>query len=172
MERLYAENDKIVLIMTGQVLTVHEDLSNHLEPGIVVKEKVGRLIRRCEVRPAGATRQRWELEKTITEKELPPPPPENCLSLGSTPDEPELTQNVATPETPAPLARPLYQRDDKVVLIETGEVLTVLEDLSDRQLGLIVKEKSDYIIMSCDVRPAGQTRERLEAAGLNTAKRG
>ena len=51
---------------TGEVLTVHADLSEHLEPGIIVKEKIGRLLCRCDVRPAGHTRQRREAATGIT----------------------------------------------------------------------------------------------------------
>jgi hypothetical protein len=157
MDRLYAEHDKIMILKTGQVLTVHEDLSNHLTPGIIVKEKIGRLLHRSEVRPAGATRQRLDLEEHITEPEPAPPPPENCLKI----EQPEMSPE---PKEIRP-ARKLYQRDDKVVLIDTGEVLTVLEDFSDREeLGIMVKEKSGVVIMSCDVRPAGSTREKMEGA--------
>jgi hypothetical protein len=165
MDRLYAENDKIMLLETGQVLTVHEDLSNHLAPGIIVKEKIGRLLHRNEVRPAGSTRQRLEVEKHITEPEPAPPPPENRLKV-EMPEESHQPAQAFTepePEQNRP-ARKLYQRGDKIVFKDTGEVLTVLEDFSDREeLGIMVKEKIGVIIMSCDVRPAGGTRERLEA---------
>jgi hypothetical protein len=66
---------------TGEVLTVHEDLSAHIEPGIIVKEKIGRLVRRADVRPAGHTRQRAELAAFIVEPDAPPPPPENCMRM-------------------------------------------------------------------------------------------
>ncbi len=162
MDRLYAEHDKIMLLETGQILTVHEDLSNHLEPGIIVKEKIGRLIRRSEVRPAGTTRQRLELEKHIMERETPPPPPENCLKIVFPEAGQEPPPSLSQPEPIRP--RKLYKKDDKIVLIDTGEVLTVIEDLSDQQeLGILVKEKSGLAIMSCDVRPAGSTRQRIEA---------
>ena len=169
MDRLYAEHDKIMLIKTGQVLTVHEDLSNHLDPGIIVKEKVGRLVRRSEVRPAGHTRTRLELEKHIVEPDPPVPLPKNCLKI-EVPKEspvaeaaPAPVEEVARPELEPVALPPHYVKGDKVVLIDTGEVLTVEEDLSDREeLGLIVKEKPGYVIMSHDVRPAGNTRERLE----------
>ncbi len=165
MDRLYAENDKIMLLETGQVLTVHEDLSNDRDPGIIVKEKIGRLLHRNEVRPAGSTRQRVDLEKHIVEREPVPPPPENCLKI-ETPEEPtEPVQALTEPEPgPSRPARRLYQRGDKIVFKDTGEVLTVLEDFSDREeLGIMVKEKLGVVIMSCDVRPAGTTRERMEA---------
>jgi len=170
MDRLYAEYDKIMLLKTGQVLTVHEDLSNHLDPGIIVKEKVGRLIRRSEVRPAGHTRVRLELEKHIVEPDPPPPPPKNCLHI-EVPKEstvmeevlPAIAEDVSLPELePVPLP-PRYIQGDKVVLIDTGEVLTVVEDLSDREeLGILVEEKPGYVIMNADVRPAGSTRARLD----------
>ena len=73
--RLYAENDKIMHLRTGQVLTVHADLSNLLDPGIIVKEKVGRLLRHSEVRPAGKTRERFEAEKGIVPPDPLPPLP-------------------------------------------------------------------------------------------------
>jgi len=56
--KLYKEHDKIVLKETGEVFTVHADFSARVEPGIAVKEKIGRLLLHCEVRPAGRTRQR------------------------------------------------------------------------------------------------------------------
>jgi len=62
--RLYQEHDKIVLPTTGEVLTVHADLSYHMEPGIIVKEKFGRLLLHCEVKAAGSTRERLEAENT------------------------------------------------------------------------------------------------------------
>jgi hypothetical protein len=77
----YKEHDKIMLKETGEVLTVHEDLSHRVKPGIFVKEKIGRSLLHCEVRPAGHTRQRAELAVWITAPEAPPPPPENCASL-------------------------------------------------------------------------------------------
>src|SRR5471032_1728963 len=98
MDRLYAEHDKIMLLTTGQILTVHEDLSNHLDPGIIVKEKIGRLVRRSEVRPAGSTRQRLELEKHITEAEAPPPPPEDCLKIVSPKPSQEPSPSPVSPE--------------------------------------------------------------------------
>lgn len=55
---LYQENDKVMLKETGEVFTVDTDLSNRVEPGIVVKEDIGRLLLQCEVRPAGQTRER------------------------------------------------------------------------------------------------------------------
>jgi hypothetical protein len=78
---LYRENDKIMFLETGEVFTVHEDLSFHMEPGIIVKEKIGRLLMHCEVRPAGHTRQRRDLAQWIVEPDAPPPPPENCLRM-------------------------------------------------------------------------------------------
>jgi hypothetical protein len=78
----YQEHDKVMINETGEVLTVHEDLSPDIEPGIVVKENIGRTLQHCEVRPAGHTRQRAELAAWITLPDVPPPPPpENCVSL-------------------------------------------------------------------------------------------
>jgi hypothetical protein len=144
---------------------VHEDLSNHLDPGIIVKEKVGRLIRRSEVRPAGTTRQRLDLEKHITEPEPPAPLPENCLKIEPLEEEAtEPSSSLPASEAKPVQARKLYQKDDKIVLKDTGEVLTVVADLSDqKEQGIIVQEKPGYAIMSGDVRPAGSTRQRLEA---------
>lgn len=58
MIELYQENDKIMLKETGEIFTVDADLSNRVEPGIVVKENIGRLLLHCEVRPAGQTREK------------------------------------------------------------------------------------------------------------------
>jgi hypothetical protein len=77
----YQEYDKVMVNETGEVLTVHEDLSLHTELGIVVKENIGRMLLHGEVRPAGHTRQRAELAAWITAPEAPPPPSENCVSL-------------------------------------------------------------------------------------------
>jgi hypothetical protein len=78
MGQLYKKHDKIMLRETGEVLTVLEDLSDTMEPGIVVKEKKLR-FKHADVRPAGRTRQRREAAAAIgiTEPEAPPPPPVN-----------------------------------------------------------------------------------------------
>jgi hypothetical protein len=77
----YRENDKIMLMDTGEVFTVHEDLSEFIEPGIIVKEKIGRLLHQCDVRAAGHTRERYESARGITAPDAPPPLPENCMRL-------------------------------------------------------------------------------------------
>ncbi len=76
---LYNEHDKVMHLKTGQVLTVHADLSNHLAPGIIVKEKIGCLLYRDEVRPAGQTRERFEAARGIVPPDAPPPPPKSRL---------------------------------------------------------------------------------------------
>ena len=81
MVKLYKKHDKIMIKDTGEVLTVLEDLSNHMEPGIIVQEKIGRLLLHCDVRPAGHTRQRLEAAVGITEPEPPPPPPPDRLNF-------------------------------------------------------------------------------------------
>ena len=70
MDELYKKDDKIMLKDTGEVLTVLEDLSDRMEPGIVVQEKIGRLLLHCEVLPAGRTRQRRDAAIGITSCEL------------------------------------------------------------------------------------------------------
>jgi hypothetical protein len=90
---LYQEHDKIMLRETGQILTVHEDLSYHMEPGIIVKEKIRRLLLQSEVQPVGQTRERIELERWITAPGVPPPPPPNCRRLA----DPEKFLDAPTP---------------------------------------------------------------------------
>ena len=53
---MYSQNDKIMLLATGEVLTVIRDFSDELERGIVVRENIGRNLMTSEVRPAGHTR--------------------------------------------------------------------------------------------------------------------
>ena len=72
---MYLENDKVMLLETGEVLTVIRDYSDQMECGIVVKENVGRNLRRLEVRPAGHTRQRYDAALGILAPEPFPPPP-------------------------------------------------------------------------------------------------
>ncbi len=54
------------------------------------------------------------------------------------------------------------------MLLATGEVFTVLADLSEGSApGIFVKEKVIPAISHCEVRPAGRTRERADAgAGI------
>jgi hypothetical protein len=50
------------------------------------------------------------------------------------------------------------------MLLETGEVLTVLIDFSDQmERGIVVKEKIGRNLMASEVRPAGHTRQRADA---------
>jgi hypothetical protein len=116
MERLYAEHDKIMLLKTGQVLTVHADLSNHLDPGIIVKEKVRRLIRRSEVRPAGHTRQRIDLERYITDPEPSPPPPKNCIKILPSEKSPEQIGNWTQSAPSGSRTQKLYEKVIKISL--------------------------------------------------------
>ena len=74
---MYRENDKIMLLETGEVLTVMIDFSDELEHGIIVKELIGRNLKASEVRPAGHTRQRVDAGKGIVEPDPFPPPLEN-----------------------------------------------------------------------------------------------
>jgi hypothetical protein len=67
---MYNENDKIMILETGEVLTVIMDFSDELECGIVVKENIGRNLMSSEVRPAGRTRQREEAGRGV----IPPDP--------------------------------------------------------------------------------------------------
>jgi hypothetical protein len=60
----------------------------------------------------------------------------------------------------------MYNEDDKIMVLETGEVLTVISDFTDEvELGIVVKEKFGRNLSAWEVRPAGRTRQRLEAAG-------
>jgi hypothetical protein len=71
---MYSENDKIMILETGEVLTVIMDFSHEMERGIIVKEKIGRNLSPIEVRPAGHTRQRVDAAKGILIAEPFPPP--------------------------------------------------------------------------------------------------
>jgi hypothetical protein len=73
---MYRENDKIMLLETGEVLTVIIDFTNELERGIVVKERIGRNLKTSEVRPAGHTRERADASRGIVAPDPFPPPPE------------------------------------------------------------------------------------------------
>ena len=77
--KMYREDDKIMLLATGEVLTVIADLSEFFERGIVVKENIGRQLMHSEVRPAGQTREREEARKGITEPDPFPPPLDNIF---------------------------------------------------------------------------------------------
>jgi hypothetical protein len=77
---MYRENDKIMLLETGEVLTVIIDFSDEMERGIVVKEKIGRNLMASEVRPAGHTRQRADAGRGVVPPDpLPPPPVEGNI---------------------------------------------------------------------------------------------
>ena len=71
---MYSENDKIMILETGEVLTVIADFSDKMEAGIVVKENIGRNLRAAEVRPAGHTRERADAAVGIVFPDPPPPP--------------------------------------------------------------------------------------------------
>ena len=75
--KLYKEDDKIMVLKTGEVFTVLADISEQGEPGIVVKDESCPLLWHSEVRPAGRTRERADAGKGITEPDTPPPPPGN-----------------------------------------------------------------------------------------------
>ncbi len=77
--KLYQENDKVMLLDTGEVLTVVADFSEHLERGIIVQENILQPLKRCEVRPAGATRERFEASSGISAPDSPAPRPANSL---------------------------------------------------------------------------------------------
>ncbi len=76
---MYRENDKVMIVATGEVLTVAVDLTDTMEHGIIVKESIGRNLRADEVRPAGHTRQRLEAGEGIVEPDPFPPPPVDDL---------------------------------------------------------------------------------------------
>jgi len=52
----YLPGDKIILQATGEIFTVHVNMSDRFEPGIFVKELIGRPLLQREVRPADKTR--------------------------------------------------------------------------------------------------------------------
>ena len=72
---LYQKNDKVMLLETGEVLTVLMDFSDELERGIVVRENIGRNLMASEVRPAGHTRQRADAGQGVVPPDPNPPPP-------------------------------------------------------------------------------------------------
>jgi len=71
---MYKENDKIMILETGEVLTVIMDLSDRIERGIVVVEKIGRNLMASEVRPAGHTRERLDAGRGVVPPDALPPP--------------------------------------------------------------------------------------------------
>jgi len=72
---MYQENDKVMILETGEVLTVIKDFSDELERGIVVRENIGRNLMTSEVRPAGHTRQRADAGRGIIPPDPAPPLP-------------------------------------------------------------------------------------------------
>ncbi len=72
---MYSENDKVMILETGEVLTVIRDFSDRMERGIIVKENIGRNLKPSEVRPAGHTRQRAEAAIGIEPPDTHRPPP-------------------------------------------------------------------------------------------------
>lgn len=77
---MYSENDKIMILETGEVLTVIADLSDRLDRGIIVRENIGRNLSTTEVRPAGRTRERAEAAIGVIPPDPPPPVPEHLLN--------------------------------------------------------------------------------------------
>ena len=78
---MYRENDKVMLLTTGEVLTVIFDFSDELERGIVVKEDIGRNLMASEVRPAGHTRQRSDAGRGVVPPDPAPPLPPPGTSI-------------------------------------------------------------------------------------------
>jgi hypothetical protein len=72
---MYKQNDKVMLLETGEVLTVIMDLSSEMTRGIVVRENIGRNLSHDEVRPAGKTRERLEASRGIIPPDPAPPIP-------------------------------------------------------------------------------------------------
>jgi len=68
---------------TGEIYTVFSDSGDPTEPAIYVREMIGLVLRRADVRSTGRTRQRDELAKTIVEPEEPPRPPHGRLFINS-----------------------------------------------------------------------------------------
>jgi hypothetical protein len=75
---MYKQNDKIMILETGEVLTVIMDLSAEMERGIVVRENIGRNLSHDEVRAAGHTRQRLDASRGIVPPDPAPPVPAGC----------------------------------------------------------------------------------------------
>jgi len=78
-KKLYQEDDKVMLLATGEVFTVLADLTENSVPGLFVKEKILAPLCHTQVRPAGRTRERADAGAGITEPETPPPRPANSL---------------------------------------------------------------------------------------------
>ncbi len=72
---MYKQNDKVMVLETGEVLTVIMDLSGEMDRGIVVREKIGRNLAHTEVRPAGKTRERFDAARGIVPPDPAPPVP-------------------------------------------------------------------------------------------------
>jgi hypothetical protein len=72
---MYKQNDKVMVLETGEVLTVIMDMSSEMERGIVVRENIGRNLAHSEVRPAGHTRQRLDAARGIIPPDPAPPVP-------------------------------------------------------------------------------------------------
>ncbi len=72
---MYNQNDKVMLLETGEVFTVIMDLTDEMERGIVVRENIGRNLKAAEVRPAGKTRERLDAARGIVPPEPAPPIP-------------------------------------------------------------------------------------------------
>ncbi len=75
---MYKQNDKIMVLETGEVLTVIMDLSDEMDRGIVVRESIGRNLSHDEVRPAGKTRERLDAARGVV-----PPDPKPPIPLGA-----------------------------------------------------------------------------------------
>jgi hypothetical protein len=75
---MYKQGDKVMLLETGEVLTVLLDFTHEAERGLVVLEKIGRNLALSEVRPAGRTRQRMEAGQGIVPPDPAPPVPIGC----------------------------------------------------------------------------------------------
>ncbi len=75
---MYKQGDKVMLLDTGEVLTVLLDFTHEAERGLVVLEKIGRNLAASEVRPAGRTRQRLEAGRGIVPPDPAPPVPAGC----------------------------------------------------------------------------------------------
>ena len=73
--RMYKQNDKVMILETGEVLTVILDMSDEMDRGIVVRENIGRNLSHDEVRPADRTRERLEASRGIVPPEPAPPVP-------------------------------------------------------------------------------------------------
>jgi len=72
---MYNQNDKIMILETGEVVTVIMDMSHEMDRGIVVRENIGRNLSHREVRPAGKTRERLDASRGIVPPDPAPPVP-------------------------------------------------------------------------------------------------